>query len=1173
MSYTQILILLMSTIAFSFLIYQADNPSRIMDNKNKGSINIIKTIGLFILQKIKEPILPMVSAQDAIAGWACCEKNKNGASCTYRPQEECNTNFQIVPTKCEETDYCTIGCCQVSNGACSTRTAKTNCKAKFFEDENCHVPECRKGCCILGSGSKFTTEENCDFESLSLGVSGEFKPEINSEVDCIYLTEKNKEGACVLGTDPEDDSKKNCIFTTGETCKKRNGEFFSDTFCSNPDLNTTCTAHHHTNCVSGKDSVYWFDLCNNREEIKETCNLLSGTKCGQYRPSIDTRPGAGSKDYVSGDYVCRDLSCNVKIGERTVNKKNGESWCVYEGTIGNGKDVVGSIHTRHICFMGEERVEACEDYRNQICVQNDAELESGQTFSEAACRINNWRSCLSYNIIKDSGGENPDNEKIAKECNENPDCFIKNINIADYYKFNFCVPKYPPGFDLTSDESKKDAELVCSTASQKCIVIYEKKIDGWDCVANCDCEKKEFTEKMNDFCVSLGDCGAYVNFVGEVTTDGYSVNRAPKLSNSYLDGLKKYALPNPTQKPAEPGNASFWAKFGVPGGVDYNPDKIGNVFFYAGLGLVGAGALIFAFGAAIYGNAIGAAGAALAASIILTMALGLKGDAAKIMLVAGLATGTIMAIVYLQGWNPSIWPAIVVLAVIAGILKILGIGKTKKKVVKFQCLPWEPPYNGNDCEKCNTNDPLGVLCSEYRCQSLGQSCKLINKGTGQEKCIAFNDNDVSSPRITPFYENITEGYQYSDVSEGSFSIRDLNGECVPEFTDITFGIKTNKLAICRIGTDILESYEEMGEDFNEGSIFSINHMSVLNIPSIAAFENYYNLTEEEIEEIGQINFYVRCKSVNGKENDASFVIRSCVKPGPDITAPVIKKIIPEINYVKAGQTETDATIYVSEPADCRYSISEDEEYDDMTNIMQCDTDLDSRELYGWVCNTNLTLAENNSRFYFRCKDQPWLPDTNESRNAMSVGEEYNLVTSASPLIIDDFSPEKGKEIISGFEPATVELKARTAGGIDGKAECYFSFDGSNFIRFLETNDAYHNQRFTSMMSGDYNINLRCIDVAGNIAENSTSFKISIDDKGPKITRIFYESALKIFTDENSECRYMFTSKFNWENATEMSGSELEHSADWQSKTYYVQCRDIYGNGGGKIVIRPYILTK
>jgi len=148
--------------------------------------------------------------------------------------------------------------------------------------------------------------------------------------------------------------------------------------------------------------------------------------------------------------------------------------------------------------------------------------------------------------------------------------------------------------------------------------------------------------------------------------------------------------------------------------------------------------------------------------------------------------------------------------VIAIYMFVAGIGKSKKKVVDFQCLAWQPPTGGDDCSKCNTYDPFGVPCTDYRCKSLGQTCELINKGTGQEKCIDNSPTDVSSPRISPLFGSISEGYEYYDIQNTGFKLVETIGkDCIPEFTSIDFGIKTDKPAQCKIGEDSLQTYNQM----------------------------------------------------------------------------------------------------------------------------------------------------------------------------------------------------------------------------------------------------------------------------------------------------------------------------------------------------------------------------
>ena len=109
----------------------------------------------------------------------------------------------------------------------------------------------------------------------------------------------------------------------------------------------------------------------------------------------------------------------------------------------------------------------------------------------------------------------------------------------------------------------------------------------------------------------------------------------------------------------------------------------------------------------------------------------------------------------------------------------------------------------------------------------------------------------------------------------------------------------------------------------------------------------------------------------------------------------------------------------------------------------------------------------------------------------------------------------------------------------------------------------------SLSQGNYLINFKCEDQAGNIAENVSSFQIRIDKFGPKITRIYFDGGLKVMTSEEAECRYSFTRNFDYENATKMGSDNFNHFAGFDSKTYYIQCQDTLGNKGGRIKVKPY----
>jgi hypothetical protein len=115
------------------------------------------------------------------------------------------------------------------------------------------------------------------------------------------------------------------------------------------------------------------------------------------------------------------------------------------------------------------------------------------------------------------------------------------------------------------------------------------------------------------------------------------------------------------------------------------------------------------------------------------------------------------------------------------------------------------------------------------------------------------------------------------------------------------------------------------------------------------------------------------------------------------------------------------------------------------------------------------------------------------------------------------------------------------------------------------------------MNGDYDINVSCRDIGGNIAEKTTSIKIEIDKTPPEIIRMYRDGTkLKIITNELAECRYSQSSCFfDFENGTLITtGFSQSHLADWDNSIkYHIQCKDIWGNkqNGCTIVIRPSLM--
>ena len=1173
MSYLQIAILIAAIFSFSYLLYktfETDNSNENALINDEDNLKKLLVSGLRWLSKIN--FIESVDAQSSSR--VCCEETVSGNSCQFTSSDQCNTQFKSAPTLCEDTSFCEIGCCLSENtGLCNQATSRRDCEkinGIFNQGAECNIQECKKGCCILGDQVKWTTEKNCQFEgnteNKDIKTEWRFDENSDTELECLFNVDKDEEGACVF----ESNGERKCVYITLEECVSRTGSeanFAKDTFCSDPALNNTCKAKNSTGCVEGEEDVYWFDSCGNKENIASDCNLFSGSYCRE----------------KNGEAACREVDCDTN-GDGTIDRKNGESWCSYDGKIGNGKDPVGSRHVKHICYFGTERLAPCSDFRNEICVQEDSVTNDGKSFSQAACRVNQWRTCLSYN--------REGTDKMESQCKKNPDCWVKEIDMSGSFHFKVCLPSYPPGFDLNFEQDllQEDGSLdpdyyrpssadgICSSATQRCTETWKCGIFGCICIDNCDCHTEKFTKEMNDFCVSLGDCGAYVNYIGEYSDGGYTVRVVqqgeqgpPRLSSGALSAFKKFTGIQ-EQKPASPGNVEFFQSLDPKLLPTVEVEKTNLSAFEVELtqasgsygspllfkilttndselnfGNIPAGAI----GLSRFSGAISSIQAAINSQIERTNEEQPKDLSMIIAMVAAL-----IAYVITQS---------VIISMIAALLGFLfGLSWIKYVDIDFSCLPWEPPDGGDKCNECNK---LDVPCTEYRCESLGSLCQLINKGTGNELCVSKPINETL-PIITPFEKAITPGYVYKNVDSKGFEIANAtSNECIEAYTSVQFGIKVDPFARCRISNNSREDYNEMAELFGpKGNYILPAHVTSILFPNPEAFKNYYNLTDAQIKELGILEFYIKCKTASGKVNPESYKIKTCVKPGPDLTPPRIVLAQPlSGGFVKYGEDEKEVIFYVNEPSECKWS-DKNEDFDAMNNTMQCEKNPALFTQFGWKCLTSIKGITNTNNFFIKCRD------TSENKNTMSESFSYELKKSESELSIDEIIPRAGEKVISGVSPVSVKLRARTSGGAqDGEAIC--SWKSGNYqdsFIYKNANGSESHEYILNLLQGSYNIELLCKDIAGNNAVNTTRFDIYIDKFGPKINRIYYDQGLKIVTSEPASCRYSFNRRYDYENATKMSGFYNEYYAPWYLRTYYIQCVDDYGNKGTITKIKPFV---
>lgn len=548
----------------------------------------------------------------------------------------------------------------------------------------------------------------------------------------------------------------------------------------------------------------------------------------------------------------------------------------------------------------------------------------------------------------------------------------------------------------------------------------------------------------------------------------------------------------------------------------------------------------------------------------------------------------------LGGWGPSAHPALWGIG-IGLVIFIMMYKEENKKVVTFTCNPWEAPVGGADCEKCN-ND-LFKPCSEYRCRSLGQACELLNPGSKEEACAWVHKDDVKSPGISPWDDVLTFGHEYRDVVvrppgdasvPGRMSIEQKREKCVEAFTPLEFGIVTSEPAECKIDYNHTSKFDDMQYYFGESNLYKYNHSQIMRLPGPE------NIKQEapKIKTDGTYALYARCRDKNGNENVDEFTIKFCVKPGPDLTAPVIEQTsIINGMPVKFGLNETDLDIFLNEPAECKWD-RRDRSYESMEKSFEsCATSLTqgtivNNQLY-YKCSTTLTGIKNRDEnvYYFSCKDQPSAKE--EDRNANENGYKFTLI-GTQPLNIIKVKPNN--ETIKGYSTEVeVNLEVETANGYSqGDANCEYSTGGNNYIKFFETGTNKHKQS-QNLAEGSYNYNIKCYDLGSNTDYGTASFYVDVDQDAPVVVRTYNlagnsdicgnNGCLKIITNEESTCSYSLNDcNFDIIDGTNMPyDNSEEHYAEWRTDIkYFIRCKDEAGNepnpNACSIIVRAYELA-
>jgi len=477
-------------------------------------------------------LLAFASAQEAEAT-VCCEKTVSGLYCQDVPAAECVVGAQQIPTSCSSTSFCKGGTCYDSDeGICLDNTPQKVCNDNGGVWSATDNPACNLGCCVLGDQAAFVSLVRCKKLSAFLGLQTNYKSDIADEVECVLSVQGQDRGACVY----ESEFETTCKFTTRDDCKSgingTEGNFNPNLLCSAEELKTNCGPTENTMCVPGKDEVYFVDSCGNPANVydssklkdtaywtnvidkSEACNANSANansascgNCNYQLGSICRKAEKGKTQPSYGSNICADLNCkNTQNGN---DYKHGESWCVFNdaGDTGVGKNSVGSRFFRHLCVNGEEVLEACADFRQEECIEDEITTSAGG-FSQAACRVNRWQDCTAQTEQTDC--ENTD----KRDCIWKPGAKLQSTTDNSTSKAKgACVPKNSPGLTFWEGE---ETQSICAQANAQCIVTFEKSLTGGEqCVKNCDCLTDSWTKQHNEICNALGDCGGNTNWAGD----------------------------------------------------------------------------------------------------------------------------------------------------------------------------------------------------------------------------------------------------------------------------------------------------------------------------------------------------------------------------------------------------------------------------------------------------------------------------------------------------------------------------------------------------------------------------------------------------------------------------------------------------------------------------------
>jgi hypothetical protein len=477
----------------------------------------------------------------------CCEEKSPGVYCQDDVLEgSCSSapdGWSSIA--CNETTFCAPGCCVSPDGTCSMNTGLTTCEANdgtWDSDPLCTASTCQKGCCQYETEFSFKTQTGCydiyaDYEESLI----QWHEEITDEYECSLYNHLDDYGCCV--------TENGCSWTSGKDCSGEleslsknilTGEgFYQGEYCTNIanslisegyEIECGCEEIGEKYCDENNIDIYKTNTCGD-EIFQEACNYpdsscsdLSGeAKC---KTSDCETTFSFPEDSIFSDFNFYDIyysktngnweKVEFNLGEK---RKNGDSWCIYEGPTGSFKDRIGTQHYRAICMDGEEMVVSCANDRSKIC-ETTYDQESDNYIGD--CKYNNFLDYYSIPYHGENGEATESMEEpILGEFNYKDDFWGRATDPIENSDSSLGISTVP----VATNETCNLATIICDTAFGDAINSGSDSY-GWELYVNSFCLRKEFSLTAAEYCSSRGDCGWNLNILGEKgNQDRFSIDR------------------------------------------------------------------------------------------------------------------------------------------------------------------------------------------------------------------------------------------------------------------------------------------------------------------------------------------------------------------------------------------------------------------------------------------------------------------------------------------------------------------------------------------------------------------------------------------------------------------------------------------------------------------------